>query len=47
MESLHGGTHQMNRLNYAHVVLIPKKTETRNVGDFRPITVRMNASLSA
>ena len=44
MESLHSGDLHIERLNYAHVVLIQKKSEARKVGDFRPISV-LNASM--
>ena len=30
---------QLERLNYAHVVLIPKKMKTAGVGDYKPISV--------
>ena len=38
------GTLQLERLNYANVVLIPKKSGAREVGDFRPISA-LNASV--
>ena len=44
LEGLHGGTFQLDRLNYAQVVLIPKKGETKEVRDFRPSRV-LNASV--
>ena len=34
----------MDKLNYAHVVLIPKKSESKEVREFRPISV-LNASV--
>lgn len=41
---LHEGTLQLERINYAHVMLIPKKKGATNVGDFRPINV-LNVSV--
>ena len=44
MDGLHAGTLQLDGLNYATMVLIPKKDELKEVGDFRPISV-LNASV--
>ena len=33
------GLLQLERLNYAHMVFIPKKNEAKEVGDFRPISM--------
>ena len=44
MVCLHKRTLQLDRLNYAHVILIPKKGEANDVGDFRSINV-LNASV--
>jgi len=42
--SYHDGTLQIECLNYAQVVLSPKKCEARGVGDFKPISV-LNARI--
>ena len=34
LEYLHGRTLQLHRINYTHMVLIPEKGETKEVGDF-------------
>ena len=44
MDGMHVETVQLDRLNYAMVVLTPKKDEAKEVGDFRPISV-LNASV--
>jgi len=44
MKELHGETLRLDRLNYTHVVFIQKKTESKEVGDFRPISI-LNASV--
>lgn len=32
-------SHQLNLLNFGHIVLIPKHAEARTIGDFRPISL--------
>ena len=44
LEGIHDGSLQLARLNYAHVVLVPKRGEACEVGDFIPISV-LNASV--
>ena len=44
LEHLQGGTLQLHHINFVHVVLIPKKGEAKEVGNFRPISV-LNTSV--
>ena len=47
LNSLHEESLHLDRLNYAHVVLMLKKIEARKVEDFRPISIRMPRSRSS